>query len=157
MWSLSKYSWCSPAERAAATQIFGFGSALGKLVENPLLYQKIGFSDEAHFWLNGYVYKQNCRFWIKDQPEELQKLPMHPEKVTVCCGLWAGGIIGPYFFKDAANRNVTVNGQRYREMISNFFWPICKSLTCRTCMISTRRCPRPHSTRNNGLIERRVR
>ena len=44
---------------------------------------------------------------------------MHPEKVTVRCGLWAGAIIGPYFFKDAANRNVTVNGERYREMISN--------------------------------------
>ena len=46
----------------------------------------------------------------------------HGEKVTVWCGLWAGGIIGPYFFKDAANRNVTVNGERYREMISNFFF-----------------------------------
>ena len=46
---------------------------------------------------------------------------MHPEKVTVWCGLCAGGIIGPYFFKDAANRKVTVNGERYREMISNFF------------------------------------
>ena len=46
---------------------------------------------------------------------------MYPEKVTVCCGLWAGGTIGPYFFKDAANRNVTVNGERYREMKANFF------------------------------------
>ena len=86
------------------------------------------FSDEAHFWLNGYVNKQNCRFWSEDQPEELQKLPMHPEKVTVWCGLWAGGIIGPYFFKDAANRNVTVNGERYREMISNFFLPKMQEL-----------------------------
>ena len=75
------------------------------------------FSDEAHFWLSGYVTKQNCRFWSEHQPEELQKPPMHP----VCCGLWAGGIIGPYFFKYAAHRNVTVNGGRYHEMISNYF------------------------------------
>ena len=27
--------------------------------------------------------------------------------------IWAGGIIGPFFFKDASNRNVTVNGHRY--------------------------------------------
>ena len=74
-----------------------------------------------HFWLNWYVNKQNCRFWSKDQPEELQKLPMPAEKVTVWCGLWAGGIIGPYFFKDAAKRKVTVNGDRYRMMISKFF------------------------------------
>ena len=46
---------------------------------------------------------------------------MHPEKVTVWCGFWAGGIIGPYFLKDARNRNVTMSGERYREMISNFF------------------------------------
>ena len=45
--------------------------------------------------------------WSEDQPEELQKLAIHPEL--------AGDITGPYFFKDAANRNVTVNGERYRE------------------------------------------
>ena len=66
-------------------------------------YRKIVFSDEAHFYFNGYVNKQNCRFWSEDQPEELQKLSMHSEKVTVWCGLWAGGIIGPYFCKDGAN------------------------------------------------------
>ena len=88
---------------------------LGKLAESPLFYRKIVFSDEVHFWLNGYVNTQNCRFWSEDQPEELQKL-----SITVWCGLWAVGIIGPYFFKDAANRNVTANGERYREMISNF-------------------------------------
>ena len=96
---------------------------LGKLVEAALFYRKMMFSDEAHLWLNGN--KQNCRFWNEDQPEELQKLPMHPEKFTVWCGLWAGGIMGRYFFKDAANRNATVNGERYRELISNF----CKRLT----------------------------
>ena len=46
---------------------------------------------------------------------------MHLKKVTFCCGLWSGGIIGPYFFKDVANLNVTVNGERDRDMISNFF------------------------------------
>ena len=46
---------------------------------------------------------------------------MRSEKVTVWCGLWADSIIGAYFFKDATNPNVTVNGERYREMISNFF------------------------------------
>ena len=91
------------------------------MAEDPLLHRKILFSDEAHFWLNGYVNRQNCRFWNEDQPEALLKLPMHPIKVTVECSLWAGGIIGTYSFKDVANRNVTVNGERYREMISNLF------------------------------------
>ena len=52
------------------------------LVEDSLFYRKIVFSDEAHFWLKGYVSKQNCRFWSEDQSEELQKLPMRPEKLT---------------------------------------------------------------------------
>ena len=63
--------------------------ALGKLAEVPLFDRKIVFSDEAHFWLNGYVNKENCRSWSEDQPEELQKLSMHPEKVTVSSGSWA--------------------------------------------------------------------
>ena len=54
-----------------------------KVAETPILYRKIVFSDEAHFWLHGYVNKQNCRFCSEDQPEALQKLPMHPEKVTI--------------------------------------------------------------------------
>ena len=48
---------------------------------------------------------------------------LHPEKLTVWCALWAGGIIGPYFFKNHAGQNVTVNGDRYRAMITDFFVP----------------------------------
>ncbi|GFV16897.1 DUF4817 domain-containing protein [Trichonephila clavipes] len=43
------------------------------------------------------------------------------EKLTVWCALWAGGIIGPYFFKNDEGHNVTVNDDRYRAMIVNFF------------------------------------
>ncbi|GFX28507.1 hypothetical protein TNCV_1153161 [Trichonephila clavipes] len=45
------------------------------------------------------------------------------QKLTVWCALWAGGIIGPYFFKNDEGHNVTVNGDRYRAMITNFFIP----------------------------------
>lgn len=30
--------------------------------------------------LHGYANKQNCRIWIEDQPEEVQELPLNPEK-----------------------------------------------------------------------------
>ncbi|CAF4520213.1 unnamed protein product, partial [Didymodactylos carnosus] len=66
------------------------------------LGKKIIFSDEAHFWLNGFVNKQNCRIWSESNPQKIQQLPMHPEKLTVWCGLWSGGIIGPFFFKNDA-------------------------------------------------------
>ncbi|GFU22511.1 DUF4817 domain-containing protein [Trichonephila clavipes] len=79
--------------------------------------------DEAHFWLNGYVNKQNCRIWREADPQVCVETPLHPEKLTVWCALWAGGIIGPYFFKNDEGHNVTVNGDRYRAMITNFFIP----------------------------------
>ncbi|GFW53270.1 histone-lysine N-methyltransferase SETMAR [Trichonephila clavipes] len=80
-------------------------------------------ADEAHFWLNGYVNKQNCHIWSEANPQVYVETPLHPEKLTVWCALWAGGIIGPYFFKNDEGHNVTVNGDRYRAMITNFFIP----------------------------------
>ncbi|GFW96987.1 hypothetical protein TNCV_4802001 [Trichonephila clavipes] len=47
-------------------------------------------SDEAHFWLNGYVNKQNCRIWSEANPQVYVETPLHPEKLTVWCALWAG-------------------------------------------------------------------
>ncbi|GFV79261.1 uncharacterized protein TNCV_71291 [Trichonephila clavipes] len=85
----------------------------------PDFHKRILFSDEAHFWLNGYVKKQNCRIWSEANPQVYVETPLHPEKLTVWCALWAGGIIGPYY----EGHNVTVNGDRYRAMITNFFIP----------------------------------
>ncbi|GFV92509.1 hypothetical protein TNCV_1744141 [Trichonephila clavipes] len=65
----------------------------------PDFHKRILFSDEAHFWLNGYVNKQNCRIWSEANPQVYVETPLHPEKMTVWCALWAGGIIGPYFSK----------------------------------------------------------
>ncbi|GFY31737.1 hypothetical protein TNCV_4200461 [Trichonephila clavipes] len=75
----------------------------------PDFHKRILFSDEAHFWLNGYVNKQNCRIWSEANPQVYVETPLHPEKLTVWCALWAGGIIGPYFFKNDEGHNITVN------------------------------------------------
>ncbi|GFY10763.1 transposase [Trichonephila clavipes] len=89
----------------------------------PDFHERILFSDEVHFWLNGYVNKQNCRIWSEANRQVYVETPLHPEKLTVWCALWVGGIIGPYFFKNDEGHNVTVNGDRYRVMITNFFIP----------------------------------
>ncbi|GFV55611.1 hypothetical protein TNCV_1820981 [Trichonephila clavipes] len=49
--------------------------------------------NEEHFWLNGYVNKQNCRIWSEANPQVYVETPLHPEKLTVWCALWAGGIL----------------------------------------------------------------
>ncbi|GFV63143.1 putative DD41D transposase [Trichonephila clavipes] len=89
----------------------------------PDFHKRILFSDEAHFWLNGYINKQNCRIWSEANPQVYVETPLHPEKMTVWCALSAGGIIGPYFFKNDEGHNVTINGDRCRAMITNFFIP----------------------------------
>ena len=50
----------------------------------------------------------------------IEERELHPQRVTVWCGFWAGGVIGPYFFEDEAGQVVTVNGDRYRVMIREF-------------------------------------
>ncbi|GFU70454.1 putative transposable element [Trichonephila clavipes] len=59
----------------------------------PDFHKRILFSDEAHFWLNGYVNKQNCRIWSEANPQVYDETPLHPVKLTVWCVLWAGGIL----------------------------------------------------------------
>ena len=81
------------------------------------------FSEEAHFWLNGFVNKQNMRYWSDSKPYVHHESLLHPEKITVCCDLWVGGVIGPYFFRDDQDRHITVDGNCYRSMITKYFWP----------------------------------
>ncbi|GFU91155.1 DUF4817 domain-containing protein [Trichonephila clavipes] len=59
----------------------------------PDFHKRILFSDEAHFWLNGYVNKQNCRIWSEANPQVYAETPLHSEKLTVWCALWAVGIL----------------------------------------------------------------
>ncbi|GFS79107.1 hypothetical protein TNCV_4408311 [Trichonephila clavipes] len=59
----------------------------------PDFHKRILFSDEANIWLNGYVNKQNCRIWSEANPQVYVETSLHPEKLTVWCALWAGGIL----------------------------------------------------------------
>ncbi|GFT54773.1 hypothetical protein TNCV_5001441 [Trichonephila clavipes] len=45
----------------------------------PDFHKRILFSDEAHFWLNGYVNKQNRRIWSEANPQVYVETPLHPE------------------------------------------------------------------------------
>ncbi|GFU44409.1 uncharacterized protein TNCV_1505461 [Trichonephila clavipes] len=66
-------------------------------------------------WPSGVMSEANPQVYVETA--------LHPEKLTVWCALWAGGIIGPYFFKNDEGHNVTVNGDWYKAMITSFFIP----------------------------------
>lgn len=78
---------------------------------------KIIFSDEAHFWLGGYVNRQNYRIWGTQKPELLRTKPLHPEKLTVWCALTADRIYGPYFIDSSITSDV------YNEFLREKFLP----------------------------------
>ena len=84
-------------------------------------------SDEAHFHLNGFVNKQNCRFWAKENPRAVHQSELHPVKCTVWCAITSNKIIEPYFFEDDDGNAVTVTGERYRAMLRNFLWPAIRN------------------------------
>ena len=86
-------------------------------------YLKIIFGDKAPFWLNGFVYKQNIRYGSDSNPHVLHESSLQPEKITVWRSLWVDGVIASYFFHDDQDRHITVNGNRYRSMITEYFCP----------------------------------
>ena len=96
-----------------------------KLEGSPQLLSKIWFSDEAHFYLSGHVNNQNYRFWGCKNTHMIVEKPLHVVKCTVWCAVASSGIIGPYFFEEN-DEAVTVNGARYRKMLSRYFVPNLK-------------------------------
>lgn len=53
----------------------------------------------------------------------IHQVELHPNKVNHCCGFLAGSVIGPLFFKNNVGEAITVNGERYRRMITYFIRP----------------------------------
>jgi len=83
--------------------------------------ERIWFSDEAHFFLNGHVNKKNCIFWGSSKPDEVFETNVHDLKVTAWMAISSQGTIGPFFFMDEDKNTVTVTSKRYLEVLSSFW------------------------------------
>ena len=81
----------------------------------------VWFTDEAHFHLNGVVNRQNYRYWGSEKPDEVAERPLHSPKCTAWCAISAHGIIGPFWFEDDGGNTATVNAERYRAIIGQFW------------------------------------
>ena len=77
------------------------------------------FSDDTHFWLNGFVNKQNYRFWGTENPNISISTSLHPEKITLWAALSLKEIY--LYFVDS-----TVTGNTYKELLETKFFPFCK-------------------------------
>lgn len=84
----------------------------------PDILDRICFSDECTFFLNGYVNRQNCRYWSSENPHEFREAhTQYPQKLNVWCGIMGDSIIGPYFI----DGNLT--GEVYLDLIENAVVP----------------------------------
>ncbi|GFV63573.1 putative transposable element [Trichonephila clavipes] len=117
----------------------------------PDFHKQILFSNEAHFWLNGYVNKQSCRIWCEANLQVYVETPLHPEKLTGALY----GLVESFFKNDG--HNVTVNGDRYRAMITNFFISELNNHDVQELwFVPIRRRNMSHSSCHNRFIERHV-
>ncbi|GFU51719.1 putative transposable element [Trichonephila clavipes] len=80
-------------------------------------HKRILFSDEVHFWLNGYVNKQNCRIWSETNPQVYVETPLHPEN---CLFGALYGLVESFFKKDEGH-NVTVNARALIDLLKVTF------------------------------------
>ena len=73
---------------------------------------RIIWTDEATFKLNGCVHRHHCVYYAVDNPHRVVTQEMNAPGVTVWTGIWsAGGIIGPFFFRE------TVTAHSYLEKL----------------------------------------
>ncbi|GFW72567.1 putative LOC100569746 [Trichonephila clavipes] len=108
---------CAALQRSRSKS---FDKILFKLQE---FHAKVEVGGVAIYRPYGEFRRADSYCHLEANPQVYVETPLHPEKLTVWYALWAGGIIGPYFFKNDEGHNVTVNGDRYRAMITNFFIP----------------------------------
>uniref|UniRef100_A0AAZ1XQX5 Transposase Tc1-like domain-containing protein n=1 Tax=Oreochromis aureus TaxID=47969 RepID=A0AAZ1XQX5_OREAU len=89
-----------------------------KLEQDPQFTQKILFSDEANFYVNGEVNKQNHRYWSDTNPHWMDpSKTVGTTKVMVWCGIWGTTIVGPFFI----NGNLKATG--YLKLLHDDVFP----------------------------------
>lgn len=95
---------------------------LQRIVNETSLLSRILWTDEVHFHLNGAINSWNYRIWSRSN----EHIGLWSPKITVWTGMWHEFILPLYFFEDSDGSAVTVNHERYCNMIRNHVIPHLK-------------------------------
>jgi len=105
------------------------------LDEHEGLVDRIWWSDESTFNLNGVVNRHNSYYWADENPNILIEKQQKSVGLTVWAAISSQGIIGPFFFHSPPPNGIhpyfkpcTVNGPNYLEMMQTFFYPKFRDL-----------------------------
>jgi len=100
---------------------------LARVAVNDQFADRILWSDESTFHLNGTVNKRNDCEWHNENPHRQRINLMKSQGICVWAAVSSKGIIGPYFFQqnddDEEIMPQTVTGDRYLEMLQDYFYP----------------------------------
>ena len=111
----------------------------------PALADLIWFTDEAHFHLNGYVNKQNMRFWASQNPQLTIETFLHPQRVTVWCAISKHGIFGPEFIEG------TVTSKSYSKLLTEEVIPVFQGLNILETAYFQQDGAKPHTS--NSVLD----
>lgn len=79
---------------------------------------KVWWSDEACFKLNGHINRHNCVYWAAENPHIIIDKEVNLPGITVWAAISSEGLIGPFFLDGR------VNGERYLNMLQTQFYPL---------------------------------
>lgn len=82
-------------------------------------YNNILISDEALFDLNSLANKQICRYWSATNLQNKHQRGLHAPKGNPWAATLVRGILGRTF-EDGRRHTVTINSERYVEMLDDF-------------------------------------
>lgn len=71
---------------------------INRMEENPNFLKHVFFSGESCFYTCGKVNKYNYHIWKNENLQQLFELERDTPKVSVCLGMHANDIIGPFVF-----------------------------------------------------------
>jgi hypothetical protein len=91
---------------------------LSEIDDNEGYLQRVMFTDEATFHINGCVNCYNCRIWGSQELNESFEYERDTPKVNVCCGLPQDRMVGPLFFVER-----TTTGEIYLDLLQQFVFP----------------------------------
>jgi hypothetical protein len=68
------------------------------------------FADEANFYVNGEVNRQNVCYWSDTNLYRMNPSKMQcAGKIMMWCGIWGNKIVGPVFFDTSLNAEMYLN------------------------------------------------
>ena len=95
---------------------------LDRVSLSPNFLERIMFSDEAVFHLEGGINTHNCSHWSRTNPHWMIEKSLNSPKVMVWAAIGVPGIIGPFFIEE------NVSGETYLNLLTENFYPAFSSL-----------------------------